>query len=53
MTNWVTTGAGSAGRPRILVDRWDSSALLLAQLIDGWWFLHTEEVIVALSPGQA
>ncbi|MFD6568717.1 hypothetical protein [Micromonospora profundi] len=42
MTNWVTTGAGKAGRPWTAVDGSGSSALRLAQLIAGWWFLHTE-----------
>ncbi|WP_157747281.1 hypothetical protein [Micromonospora echinofusca] len=35
VTNWVTMGTSNAGRPRTAVDRSGSSALLLAQLIDG------------------
>ncbi|WP_181541813.1 hypothetical protein [Micromonospora noduli] len=46
MTNWVTTGVGTAGRPRTAADRSNSSALLLTQLIDGWWFLQTEAITV-------
>ncbi|PSK67630.1 hypothetical protein B0E53_00441 [Micromonospora sp. MH33] len=44
MTNWVTTGADSAGRPWTLVDYCGSSVLLLTQLNDGRWFRHTEGV---------
>ncbi|MEW2326226.1 hypothetical protein AB0880_00245 [Micromonospora chersina] len=41
----MTTGAGNAGRPWTSVDRSDRAALLLAQFVAGWWFLHTERVI--------
>ncbi|MFJ6196133.1 hypothetical protein [Micromonospora sp. NPDC092111] len=44
MTIWVTTGADSAGHPWTLVDYSGSSTLLLTQINDGWWFLHTEAV---------
>ncbi|MEU1360767.1 hypothetical protein ABZ356_13105 [Micromonospora zamorensis] len=41
VTNWVTTGAGKAGRPWTAVD---GLAQRLAQLIAGWWFLRDEGV---------
>ena len=36
--------ASNAGGQWTAVDRSDRSALPLAQLIDGWWFLRDEEV---------
>ncbi|WP_146231061.1 hypothetical protein [Micromonospora sicca] len=53
MTNWVTMGMSNAGRPWTAVNGSDGSALLLAQLIDGWWFLRTEEVTGRSQPTQA
>ncbi|MEU3456731.1 hypothetical protein ABZ671_24480 [Micromonospora sp. NPDC006766] len=35
VTNWVTTGAADAGRPRTMVDSSGSSLRLVAQRIDG------------------